>query len=498
MIGAGAFLFKREKDALTAAAASAFIILLIKPLWLFTISFQLSFGSVLSIILFAPFLEKNLEFMPLILKKIISVTLAAQLGVLPLTAYYFFEISLVSLLTNIMVLPIMAVIVGLGFLGSLAGLIFNYSGIFLFNINSIFLTYLINLAEVLSNLPGAYLKVNPPSTYSLFAYYCFIFLVLPHEDLLRWKELKCKLNADSFKKKNSGSIIMVMFLAALVVWAPAFKSRPFLSAVFLDVGQGDSTFIRTSSNRNILIDAGGRPAYLLEEEYDSDFIGERVVVPFLRHQCIKKLDLVILSHPHEDHYSGLIPVIENFPVDLIVTSRAVSDFSLYQRLMELIWEKGIPLLQLQAGDKITLDSELTLEFYNPPERLFTGTIFDLNNNSLVFRLKAGEASFLFSGDAEYPAERHMLSSNFEMGSQVLKAGHHGAYSSTGEQLLEAVSPDIAVVQVGVNSFGHPSPGTLERLEKRGIYVYRTDRDGAVTVTTDGKNFWVKTFLPHLD
>ncbi len=493
-LGAGAFLVKKDKDPLTALALAALIILIVKPLWLFTISFQMSFMAVLSIITLTPFLEEKMSLLPSLLKKIISVTLAAQLGILPLTAYYFFEISLMALLANILVLPFLGIIIGLGFLSILSTLIITYAGFFFFEINRLFLSYIIWTAEALSGIPGAYVMVNPPRPLTIFFYYFFILVLLPNSSIIisQGKEVKTRVRHKT-GKKNYSLLVGGMVLAVLLIWLPAFQGQPSLEAVFLDVGQGDSIFIRTFSGKNILIDGGGRPAYVYEEEYGQDFIGERVVVPFLRHQGVRKLDLVIISHPHEDHYGGLIPVIEQFPVDLIIASPAESDFFLYQNLMDLIAEKEIPLMYFRTGDSIA-GNNLVMDFYNPPERLFSGTSSDLNNNSLVFKLTAGEVDFLFTGDAEYPAENYMLESNYDLSSHILKVGHHGSSSSSGENFLEAVNPEIAVIQVGENPFGHPSFQTLESLEQREVSAYRMDRDGAVTVTTDGDKIWVESFL----
>lgn len=494
LLGGGAFLLRREKDPLTSLAVASLFILMFKPLWLFTLSFQLSFSAALSIILLMPFLESLTDFIPAPLRKILCVTLAAQLGVFPLTAYYFFQVSFVSLLANVLVLPVVGVVVSLGFLSILVSLLFPGLEFFFFDICRLLLSYCINTAGILSEIPGAYLTLNPPSFLFFLLYYAFLFLLLPWEsfrqkvreiNIIKLKELACR---------RSRVIPVALSLTVFLIWLPVLSGTPYFSVVFLDVGQGDAAFIETPSGGNILIDAGGRPAFLQTEEYGTDFVGERVVVPFLRHQGVKKLDMVILSHPHEDHYGGLLAVVDHFPVELFVTTQAQSDSLLFLELMKKIEEKNIPLLYLEAGDIIS-SPELRFELFNPPEagKLFQGTPSDLNNNSLVFRLTAGETTFLFTGDAEEAAEEYMLKSGFDLNSQVLKVGHHGARSSSGEEFLEAVRPNVAVIQVGRNSFGHPSAQTLERLEDNGSLIYRTDLHGAVTVRIKGDRFWVTPF-----
>ncbi|UNC93262.1 DNA internalization-related competence protein ComEC/Rec2 [Candidatus Contubernalis alkaliaceticus] len=495
LLGGGAFLLRREKDPLTALAAAALILLTFKPLWLFTLSFQLSFSAALSILLLMPFLESITIFIPAPLRKILCVTLAAQLGVFPLTAYYFYQVSLVSLLANVLILPVVGVVVSLGFLSIFVSLLFPGLEFFFFDICRLLLSYCINTAGILSEIPGAYLTLNPPSYLFFLLYYVFLFLLLPWE-YLRQKLKQCRIiKLKEFTCSGHKALPFALSLTVLLIWFPVFSETQQFSVVFLDVGQGDAAFIRTPSGRHILIDAGGRPAYLQTEEYGTEFVGERVVVPFLRHQGVKKLDMVILSHPHEDHYGGLLAVVDHFPVELFVTTRAQSDYPLFLELMEKIEEKNIPLLYLEAGNSIS-SPELDLELFNPPKsgKLFQGTTSDLNNNSLVFRLTAGDIYFLFTGDAEQEAEEYMLKTGFDLKSQMLKVGHHGARSSSGEEFLEAVRPEFAVIQVGRNSFGHPSLETLERLENIGCNIYRNDLHGAVTVKIKGDCFWVKPFI----
>ena len=498
-IGAGAFLLKREKDPLTALSAAALAILLFKPLWLFTLSFQLSFTAALSIFLLTPIFEKHTDFIPKFLRGILCVTLAAQLGVFPLTAYYFYEVSLISLLANVLALPVVGMVVSMGFLSIICSFLFPGVEVYLFRICGLLLSYLLNTAGFLSQLPGAFLKINPPGLLSFLTYYFSLFLLLPQGGLWEKARQIKAVNIKEFIFSRTRIIPLALSLSLLLIWLPVISGQPELTVVFLDVGQGDSAFIQTSSGRHILIDAGGSPAYLQTEEYGRDFVGERVVVPFLRHQGVKKLDMVILSHPHEDHYGGLLAVLENFPVGLFVTTRARSDFPLFDELMTMVEEKNIPLVYMEAEERIS-SPEFTLEFFCPPQNLFMGTPADLNNNSLVFRMTAGsgEAAFLFTGDAEQAAEEFMLRSGFPLQSHVLKVGHHGGRSSTGEGFLEAVNPEIAVIPVGRNSFGHPSEQVLERLEDQGVVIYRNDWHGAVTVKVKGDRIWVKPFIRRVN
>lgn len=515
-LGGGAFFLGREKDSLTAVAAAALPMLLYRPLWLFTISFQLSFAAVLSIVILVPGMVKRSRALPPYLGGLVSLTLAAQLGVMPLLAYYFFEVSPVSFFANLLVVPFMGVVVGLGFAGALSCLAFPGLAQFFFQANYFFLAGLARGAGFLASLPGAFLGVNPPGPVFLFLYYTLLLVAVP--GWLAGTPVKgegpvprrggkpgeggCQrlavtpwLQGIPGKRPAWSPAYLALALAALLVWLPVFPGSPSLEVYFLDVGQGDAIFINTPGGKNILVDAGGRPAYLQSEEYGSDLIGERVVVPFLRHQGVKKLDLVVLTHPHEDHYGGLLAVLEHFPVELLVTTPAESDFFLFQQLKDKAAEKGIPWKHLVAGYRFSGCQGLVMDFYNPPGWLFRGTGSDLNNNSLVFRLEWEGVTFLFTGDAEGPAENYMVNAGHDLGSLVLKVGHHGSDTSSGEVFLGEVGPRVAVIQVGEgNPYGHPSPGALERLEYQGARVFRNDRDGAVMMSTRGSRLEVKTHV----
>ncbi|RQD72739.1 MAG: DNA internalization-related competence protein ComEC/Rec2, partial [Candidatus Syntrophonatronum acetioxidans] len=496
-LGAGAYFFKKDKDPLTAAAFAALIILLVKPLWLFTISFQLSFMAVLALIMLTAFFESKLNFLPPSLKKIVSTTLAAQLGILPLTAYYFYEVSLGSLLANILVLPLTGLVLGLGITGLLGIVLLPPLGQVLFIVAEVLLVYITWVAELVSGLQLTYFRVNPPPVAGIFIYYLILLFLVPREQF--FKGLKAlnlsQINTD-LKGYGDKALKLCLVFILLIVWVPAWQGQTIMTVIFLDVGQGDSIFINTSSGQKILLDAGGRPLFHQQGDYDyvNDYVGERVVVPFLRHQGVKELDLVILSHPHEDHYGGLLSVIDHFPVKVMAAPPVERDVPLFRELMSLVEEKEIPLLYLGAGDRLKIGGDYLMDFYNPPATLFQGTSSDINENSLVFKLTRGDISFLFTGDAEGRAESYMLDSGYPLKSQVLKVGHHGSNTSTGESFLEAVEPTISIIQVGQNTYGHPSPQTLERLKKKGVRVYRTDENGAITVKTDGENLYIKTFI----
>jgi len=247
-----------------------------------------------------------------------------------------------------------------------------------------------------------------------------------------------------------------------------------LQVHFLDVGQGDSILIQTPRrSENILIDGGPRDA------------GDKVV-RYLQEHGVKKIDLLIATHPHEDHIGGLVKVLEAFPVKQIIDSGKKHTSHTYEKYLQLIVDKNIPL-DVAPGQKINLVNGAQLDILGPMRYDYE----DLNNYSVVSKLTYGKISFLFTGDMEKEAERDLRDKDLK--ANVLKIGHHGSRSSTSAHFLKQVAPKVAVISLGQgNDYGHPHAITLKKLAKIKAEIYRTDQKGTITVTTDGNNFEVTT------
>ena len=242
---------------------------------------------------------------------------------------------------------------------------------------------------------------------------------------------------------------------------------------FIDVGQGDSIYIRTPS-QDILIDAGER--------------GD-TVVDYLKGQNVDDLELVIGTHPHSDHIGGLVDVLEEIPAEEVVDPGVVTTSKTYEDYLTLIDARDITFTEGRAGMKRTFEDGTVLEIFSPasPDE------DDLNEASVVAKLTYGKISFLFTGDAGTKSEKEMLKSGYPLKSTVLKAGHHGSSTSTSDDFLEAVSPEAAVIPCGAgNSYGHPHKETLEKLEAADIDIYRTDIMGTIVAETDGKTYEITT------
>jgi len=216
-------------------------------------------------------------------------------------------------------------------------------------------------------------------------------------------------------------------------------------------------------------------------------VGERIVVPLLRHLGIKKVDLAIITHPHEDHFGGFIPLIDHLPIDQIIISPVQGESGYYGDLLDKAQNKGVIVNQASSGQTWSCCCGVLLEIISPPELLYNGTKSDLNNNSVVIMLRHGEISILFTGDIEETAVRGLINTGYDITANLLLVPHHGGYFESAPIFLEEVKPEYAVIQVGSNSFGHPHPYVLDALYNAGIKVLRNDYHGAVIVKSDGSS-----------
>jgi beta-lactamase superfamily II metal-dependent hydrolase len=243
----------------------------------------------------------------------------------------------------------------------------------------------------------------------------------------------------------------------------------------LDVGQGSGILIRLPNGGNVLIDGGPREQ------------GAEVVAD-LQRLGVSTLDAVVVSHADEDHSGGLIEVIDSLPVSTVYDSGYPHTTQTYADLLDAIERSGARYVETRTGGTIELDPEVGMEFLYPDE-LNEGT----NENSLALRLDYGEFAAQFTGDLGFDQETELLASDRVAPATLLEIGHHGSAESSSLPFLQALSPEVGVVQVGAdNSYGHPTQEALSRVREVGAEIYRTDRQGEITVTTDGISYRVKT------
>lgn len=262
--------------------------------------------------------------------------------------------------------------------------------------------------------------------------------------------------------------MMLFVFSALLVMAfyalPDFR----LHIYFFDVGQGDSIFIRTPNDQFVLIDGGPDDKVLTELAGTMPFFSRRI-------------DLVILTHAHSDHINGLVSVLRRYDVPAVLITGAISYGSYYDEFMNIIAEKNIRLLIAESGNDFDFGGGVFLDILYPVESIFARKIENTNNASIVSKLVYGENSMLLTGDAEIESEEEQLSTDFDLGADILKAGHHGSRTASSPDYLKSVMPKKAVIQCGVgNKFSHPHPETLTNLSEIGVRrIYRNDLHGRV-------------------
>jgi competence protein ComEC len=253
-------------------------------------------------------------------------------------------------------------------------------------------------------------------------------------------------------------------LIADIIHAP---TNGKLSVYFLNVGQGDATYIKTAAGDDILIDGGKNEA-------------GPVVVDYLHQLGVDDLEVMIATHPDADHIGGLDTVLHSFKVKAVYAPKVSHTTDTFKDFLLAVKDQGLKINEAKAGVSLSL-AEVSAHFVGPVKVYGD----DLNDWSAVLHLAYGDNTFLFTGDAEKKSETDMIMTNQTLRADVLKVGHHGSNSSTSAAFLQAVSPKYAVISVGSNSYGHPTSAILKKLKSANVTTYRTDLNGTVTAISDG-------------
>jgi len=287
------------------------------------------------------------------------------------------------------------------------------------------------------------------------------------------------------KRKNDVFVILgILFALNILAWLAVYElNKPQLLEVnFFDVGQGDAIFIETPSQHQILIDGGPSPL-ILEKLVES--------LPFWD----RTIDLIVLTHPESDHLVGLIEVLKRYKVENILWTGILRDTAEYKEWQRLIRDETAEIFIAKAGQKIILsksDINSFIDVLYPFENLEGQEFKNSNNTSIVAKLIFGENSFLFTGDAYKSVEKKLIDKEINLASDVLKVGHHGSKTSNSEEFIEKVSPEIAVISVSKdNPYHHPHQETLDTLEKYGIKILRTDKNGDIKIICDSQSLKLK-------
>lgn len=509
---------------------SLIVIILLNPYNIFSVGLWLSYAGTLGIVILYNFIYKVLCFkVKLLNKKLkdnsklfkfilksISLSLSVQIFIFPITIYAFNYFSLKFLITNIVVSFFIGYIFAIGYISIFISFVFFPVAKFISYIEILLIQIVFYTVKVTSKLPLSQILVATPKLIFVFLYYVIFFYVVICFNKYKFKYLRFLIDTKRLKKKLSfiskmlidfelmslklkiikfktflfyNSKITIAIIIILIITTKPYIENEILNIHFIDVGQGDCTIIRTPSGKNIIIDGGEGNS----EKYD---YGRNVLFPYLLDRRIKKIDYIIISHADSDHIGGLMYILEKMDVKKVLIGRQPETSSQLEELIKIVDKKKIKMYILKNDDEIKIEKNVKIEVLCPFKDKYISENL-LNNNSLVFKLKYNNFSILFTGDIEEIAEKEILNSyKNKLKSTIIKAPHHGSKSSSSQDFLEAVSPQIGLIGVGKNNkYGHPSKEVLERYEKSGIRIYRTDLNGEISIQVEEEgNYKVNCYL----
>lgn len=504
-------LIYRKNDIWTSISLSLLILLIYNPFLISNVGLQLSYLGTIGIICFNKniniFLKKfkirnrkiryrvNRKIIIFIdkIKEILSVTISAQIMILPIMLFNFNVLGIYFFVSNILVSLIIGPVIIIGFVC----VVISFLSLEFANLLAIFMKLgtelLVNIAEI-SHLPFSKIYVLTPKVFYIVLYYILIIIInkiyrsfnsknssftdIRIKNLVALYKYKFNQNKQKFLK------IFIYFFLIIFIVNSLFTLNIFpknLKIYFIDVGQGDSTFLVTPNNKTILIDGGGSTS----KEYD---VGKSTLLPYILDRGYTKIDYIFISHFDQDHVGGILTILEELRVGKVYISKQSENSENYQEFLKIIKDKKINVQILKQGDCLKIENDLYFDILWPIEEQIQENV--LNNNAMVMKLKFKEFSMLFTGDIEEIAEKKILTFYGEKASDVLKVdvlkvAHHGSKTSTTQEFFEKVNPKVCLIGVGKNNmFGHPAGEVIERISNS--KVFRTDRNGEIILKIDNR------------
>lgn len=497
-------LLGRQRSAIIALTFAAAIMVGISPYILGDAAFQLSFLAMTGLVFLFPHFQtlgrKTIRAalgedgaavsIANITSDGLSATLAAIIAIWPVVAYYFGIISFVGPLATFLTLLALPGILITGALTGGLGLIALPAAQATGWLTWFFLSYTLLVVNSLAASSLSFIEVGSFDTTLIWIYYS----VLAAAIFFSRKKLTNPMPKTTAQLKSGASksfnlvsrlpkkwiIPPLLLVAVLVSVTAATMPDDNLHISFLDVGEGDAILIQ-KDNQQILVDGGPSSQAI------SLGLGNKI--PFWD----RTIDLLVLTHPHSDHLSGLVEVLRRFQVKQVLYPDSDYESPLYDEWLRLIEAKNIKATIARAGQQVDLNGAV-IKVLNPRATPLTGTASDIDNNIVVLRLSMDNVSFLFTADIGQEAEFKLITDRAELSSTVLKVAHHGSDTSTTPEFLAVVNPQLAIISVSAdNKFGHPSDEVLERLKERlgSENIYRTDQHGTIEFITDGGRLWVE-------
>lgn len=454
----------RSQDTYTSIAFSGLVILIINPYSFFDIGFQLSFGGTIGIVLMYNNLIKRFKTNGKLKGYIVSsvcVSVCANLIIIPIMAFNFNTVSLTFWISNLLAGPFLGVIIILGFcVYLLSFVIFPVAKIISIPLKYLIYTLLV-IVKYCSKIPFSSITIRTPYIFEILIYYIVLYLVF---------------NYAKIKPYLKKLVVVIMIVILITNSCIYIQNHGKMIIYFIDVGQGDSTLIRTAKNKTILIDGGG-------SENSSFDVGEKTLLPYLLDRKITVLDYVVISHFDTDHCGGILYLMEHIKVKNIIISKQGKESSNYNKFKNIVLDKGISVIFVKKGDKIKIDNETYMDILFPGNNFISDNI--LNNNSIVTKICYNNFSILFTGDVEGIAENEICreyNTTDKLKANILKVAHHGSKTSSTAEFIKMVKPQIALIGVGEkNKFGHPNDGVIQRLKNMNTKIYRTDKMGEIEI-----------------
>ena len=468
-----AYLSNRSTNLLNSIAIAALVVLIIDPNQLYDAGFQLSFSAVISMTIIYPYIENIINKLSIRNKIVkyfliaIGLSLSAQIGTLPFTFYYFSRFSTVSLIANLVVIPAIGVITGIGIFTLIITPLFPFLSTYYGAANSLITGWLFEIINFAGSLKFSFISIYDFSLLDSILFYILSFITIILFKYLRHRLLKV--------------IAVILFILNIFILSKIDDKNlvpdNYLSIMMIDVGQGDSFLIKFPNGKTALVDAGNTTL-----TYDN---GDRVIIPLLKYLGIKKIDYGIVTHIDSDHYGGFVALILEGMIGEIIKPEIDTSLSKDRRFEEFIRERGV-LVNYFKEEKMEIGKAALYFLYD--DEVINISDESTNNRSGIFKLVYGETSFLFTGDVEKDVE-NFYANKYQhfLDSDVLKVGHHGSKTSSSDEFLNYVSPELSLISAGFkNKFGHPVDEVIQRLEAEGSNIYRTDLQKAILLRSDGQ------------